>query len=301
MKIQSAPFGLLLSVLLLVPGTPARAQTAAPAAEVVWSATNDFGGKMMDIDRFDNVYSVGDTIVGGIVLTRKFNPDGFLLWERSYRPEFAVKATWVAADPNGGAYVVGYKWTGSNQSAIGYFVLRYDADGNLVWTDISDGGAAMAVRAVADLAGNAYVTGGLYVAGSFTIGIVKYSPKARGSGSARRSIRTATAFPARPSRPASTCPRTAARSPPRAPAGTTTTCCPATSPGSSDSRTSATIPSTPPESRSTIRARCISATAWPAAWACRSRSTPPRAPCSGPTSIPRAITSTASRSTRWAT
>ena len=70
MKIQSAPFGVLLSVLLLVPGSPARAQTAAPAAEVVWSATNDFAGKMMDIDRFDNVYSVGDTIVGGIVLTR---------------------------------------------------------------------------------------------------------------------------------------------------------------------------------------------------------------------------------------
>jgi len=179
MKIQSAPFGLLLSALLLVPGTPARAQTAAPAAEVVWSATNDFGGKMMDIDRFDDVYSVGDTIVGGIVLTRKFNSDGFLLWERSYRPEFAVKATWVAADPNGGAYVIGYKWTGSNQSAIGYFVLRYDADGNLVWTDISDGSAGIAVRAVTDLAGNAYVTGGLYVAGSFTIGIVKYSPAGR--------------------------------------------------------------------------------------------------------------------------
>ncbi len=177
MKIQSAPFGLLLSVLLLMPVTTAAAQTTTPAAEVVWSATNDFGGKMMDIDRFDNVYSVGDTIVGGIVLTRKFNPDGFLLWERSYRPEFAVKATWVAADPNGGAYVVGYKWTGSNQSPIGYFVLRYDADGNLVWTDISDGGAAIAVRAVADFAGNAYVTGGLYVAGSFTIGIVKYSPE----------------------------------------------------------------------------------------------------------------------------
>ena len=178
MNIQSVPFGLLLSGLLLVPGTPALAQTAAPAAEIVWSATTpDFGGKMMDIDRFDNVYSVGDTIVGGIVLTRKFSQDGVLLWERSYRPEFAVKATWVAADPNGGAYVVGYKWTGSNQSAIGYFVLRYDANGNLVWTDISDGGAAMAVRAVADVAGNGYVTGGLYVAGSYTIGIVKYSPK----------------------------------------------------------------------------------------------------------------------------
>jgi len=176
MKIRSAPFGLLLSAVLLLPGTRVAAQTSAPAVEVVWSATADFAGKMMDIDRFDNVYSVGDTIVGGLVLTRKFDPDGVLLWERSYRPEFAVKASWVAADPNGGAYVVGYKWTGSNQSAIGYFVLRYDASGNLVWTDISDGGAAIAVRAVADVAGNAYVTGGLYVAGSYTLGIVKYSP-----------------------------------------------------------------------------------------------------------------------------
>src|SRR6185503_15889511 len=124
MKIRSAPFGLLLSVLLLVPGTPALAQTLAPAAEVVWSATNDFAGKMMDIDRFDNVYSVGDTIVGGIVLTRKFSPDGLLLWERSYRPEFAVKASWVAADPNGGAYVAGSYTLG---------ILKYSPGGVRQW------------------------------------------------------------------------------------------------------------------------------------------------------------------------
>jgi hypothetical protein len=55
-------------------------------------------------------------------------------------------------------------------------VLRYDADGNLLWSDINDGSASHAVRAVADRAGNAYVTGGLYLAGSFTMGIVKYSP-----------------------------------------------------------------------------------------------------------------------------
>ena len=139
---------------------------------------SDFGGKMMDIDRFDNVYSVGDTIVGGIVLTRKFNQDGVLLWERSYRPASPVKATWVAADPNGGAYVVGYSWTGSNQAPTGYFVLRYAANGNLSWSDVSDG-TGMAVRAVADRAGNAYVSGGLFVAGSFTTGIVKYSPAGR--------------------------------------------------------------------------------------------------------------------------
>jgi hypothetical protein len=174
--------GVLLSLLLLVPVTPgAHAQPSTPAVEVVWSATKaDFGGKMMDIDRFENVYSVGDTIVnGGKVLTRKFSPNGSLLWERIFQPAEQVKANWVAADPNGGAYVVGYKWTTSEQIPVGYFVLRYDADGNLVWSDVSNGSAAQAVRAVGDRAGNAYVTGGLYVAGTFTIGIVKYSPAGR--------------------------------------------------------------------------------------------------------------------------
>jgi len=177
MRIQSALFGAFLSVVLLVPGTPALAQSALPAAEVVWSRTNAFAGKMMDIDRFDNVYSVGDN-AGGIVLTQKFNPDGVLLWERTYQPANAVQVNWVAADPNGGAYVVGNKWTGSNKSPIGYFVLRYDADGNLMWSDVPDG-TGMAVRAVADRAGNAYVTGHIPVAGSVTTGIVKYSPAGR--------------------------------------------------------------------------------------------------------------------------
>ena len=177
MRIHSAPFGLLLSVLLLVPGTPAPAQTAPPAAEVVWSRTHAFAAKMMDIDRFDNVYTVGDN-AAGIVLTQKFSPDGALLWERTYQPANAVQVNWVAADPNGGAYVAGNKWTGSNKSSIGYFVLRYDADGNLSWSDVPEGIGA-AVRAVADRTGNAYVTGHIPVGGSVATGIVKYSPAGR--------------------------------------------------------------------------------------------------------------------------
>ena len=176
-SVTAALRGALLCLLLSVP--LAHAQSSTPAVEEAWSAASDFGGRMMDIDRFENVYSVGDTIVGGIVLTRKFSSAGIVLWERSFRPEQPVKATWVAADPNGGAYVVGYKWATSDQIAVGYFVLRYDADGNLVWSDVSDGTAAQAVRAVADAAGNAYVSGGLYVGGTFTTGIVKYSSAGR--------------------------------------------------------------------------------------------------------------------------
>jgi len=171
--------GFLCSLLLLLPG-PQRAFAQSSAVEEVWAATRpDFGGKMMDIDRSENVYSTGDTVVGGIVLTRKLSADGVLLWERSFRPEQPVKANWVAADPNGGAYVAGYKWATSDQIPVGYFVLRYDAEGNLAWVDSSDGTAAQAVRAVADRAGNAYVSGGLYADGMFKIGVVKYTPAGR--------------------------------------------------------------------------------------------------------------------------
>ena len=169
----------MLSLLLLVPVVPGAHAQSSPAVEEVWSATNDFGGKMMDIDRFENVYSVGDTFVNGVVLTRKFSSAGILLWERSFRPAEQVKANWVAADPNGGAYVAGYKWMSSDVFKIGYFVLRYDADGNLLWSDVSDGSAAQAVRAVTDRAGNAYVSGGLYAGGTFKIGVVKYTPAGR--------------------------------------------------------------------------------------------------------------------------
>ena len=172
--------GVVVSLLLSLSVMPGAHAQSTAAVEVAWSATNpNFGGKMMDLDRFENVYSVGDTIVGGVVLTRKFSPDGLLLWDRTFQSDRPAKATWVAADPNGGAYVVGYKWTTSDQIPTGYFVLRYDADGNLVFSDINDGNAAQALRAEADHAGNAYVSGGLYVAGLFNIGIVKYSPAGR--------------------------------------------------------------------------------------------------------------------------
>jgi fibronectin type III domain protein len=183
MKTRSATAvlcGVAVFLLLSLPVMPGAHAQSTAAVEVVWEATRaDFGGQMMDIDRFDNVYSVGDNLLGGTVLIRKFSPDGFLLWERSFQADFAVQANWVAADSNGGAYVVGNKWTGSDQVPIGYFVLRYDADGTLVWSDVSDGSAAQAVRAVADRAGNAYVSGGLYVDGVFSIGIIKYSAAGR--------------------------------------------------------------------------------------------------------------------------
>ncbi|MFL6572806.1 MAG: fibronectin type III domain-containing protein [Burkholderiales bacterium] len=172
--------GALLSLLLLAVLSPGARAQSTDAVDIVWEATSaNFGGRMMDIDRFENSYSVGDTYVNGVVLTRKFSSAGILLWERSFRPEVQVRATWVAADPNGGAYVVGFKWITSDQYPVGYFVLRYDGDGNLVFSDIVDGSAAQAVRAEADHAGNAYVTGGLYDAGVFRIGIVKYTSAGR--------------------------------------------------------------------------------------------------------------------------
>jgi hypothetical protein len=172
--------GVLLFLLSLIAATAGALAQSTPAVEVVWDETTpNFAGRMMDIDRAENVYSVGDTYVNGVVLTQKFSPAGIKLWERTFRPEVQVRANWVAAVPDGGVYVVGFKWITSEQYPVGYFVLRYDADGNLVFSDIVDGSAAQANRAEADRAGNVYVTGGLYVAGVFRIGIVKYTAAGR--------------------------------------------------------------------------------------------------------------------------
>jgi hypothetical protein len=91
--IRAGLCGVLLSLLSVALIPCAHAQSTA-AVDVVWEATSaNFGGRMMDIDRFENVYSVGDTYVNGVVLTRKFSPDGILLWERTFRPEVQVRAT----------------------------------------------------------------------------------------------------------------------------------------------------------------------------------------------------------------
>ena len=106
MKARSATAalrGVALFLLLSLPVMPGAHAQSTAAVDVVWEATRaDFGGQMMDIDRFDNVYSVGDNLLGGTVLTRKFSPTGCCYGSAASRPILRCRQTGSPPIPTAG-------------------------------------------------------------------------------------------------------------------------------------------------------------------------------------------------------
>jgi uncharacterized delta-60 repeat protein len=117
--------------------------------------------------------SVGNVIVTGWIETAtgnedchtvKYSPQGDLLWENTY----AGSATGtdygyaLTLDPSGNVYVAGFG-NGDNPATFDLFVLKYDADGNSVWTQrwtspITNY-SAYAYSIAVDNQGNVFTTG----------------------------------------------------------------------------------------------------------------------------------------------
>lgn len=97
--------------------------------------------------------------------TVKYDPDGNLLWERTYLGPGGgpSAATALALDAAAGIYVTGLSWSGSgNPTDFDYATLKYDAAGNLLWEQRYDGPAHnedFASALAVDRAGGVYVTG----------------------------------------------------------------------------------------------------------------------------------------------
>jgi len=105
-----------------------------------------------------SVYVTGSTLgVGGDAILLKFDPDGTLVWQRSWGGSAFEEGEAVAVAADGSVYVVGGTSSfGSGSSNL--FVLKFAADGTLVWQKIR-----------ADVSGDAVAVGpdgSLYVAGS---------------------------------------------------------------------------------------------------------------------------------------
>jgi hypothetical protein len=177
-------FGAWLSqamvVAVAVTALPAIAQTAD--VQQVWrQSVPGLAGVMMDIDPANNVFAVGNTISDEVV-TRKYSPAGNLLWERVFpgNPDRWL-ASWISTDPFGNAIVTAHEVTGSNYTPAGWRVFKYDGAGNLLWDDFIQVPLGRTVRVETDAAGNAFVTGTMFLVNSFgstTIDAVtiKYSP-----------------------------------------------------------------------------------------------------------------------------
>jgi hypothetical protein len=162
---------LIAVYLALAASFPALAQESQVLED--WRATRpETTGVMLDLDRANNVFAVGETIDS--VVTRKFASDGTLRWERVAAADRA-RASWISTDPAGNAIVAAYRVTGTFSPA-GWLVIKYDPQGNLLWQDLIPVAHGRTVRVETDDAGNAYVTGTMFLGTTVDAVTIKYAP-----------------------------------------------------------------------------------------------------------------------------
>ena len=126
---------------------------------VVWMRTFPaYGGKSLQVDREDNVI----VTTGDPVSILKYDVRGELRWYRSYPrldDPFAV-VTDLKIDSMDNVYATGYRF--HNQTAFDYATVKFDPNGNQMWSSFYDSGDTtrdFASALALDNAGNVYVTG----------------------------------------------------------------------------------------------------------------------------------------------
>jgi len=220
MNVKTAMLRCLVSWALVVTSEviPMAGKSATP--DFLWLRTA--GGEGADVSYSIAVDPAGSSFIagyfastnlnfGGVVLTNanppnfdafvaRFNPDGTLLWARSFGGTNGDSARAIAIDGQDNCYVTGYFYstnflvgnvTLTNFAANGYgslFIAKFDPSGNLLWARGPDSGYSQSAFGIAvDAAGNCYVTGqfsgtatiggiNLVSSGSSDIFLLKYDP-----------------------------------------------------------------------------------------------------------------------------
>ncbi|MBI5756639.1 MAG: hypothetical protein HZA12_06910 [Nitrospirae bacterium] len=153
-----------------------------PNGNELWSNTYDGGSS-------DIAYGVAVDLAGNVVvtgwsyngtnhdcLTIKYDAAGNLLWTRLYDGGSGddEEALGVAVDRQGNVVVTGHSYNGTNYD---YLTVKYDPNGNELWTRTYDGGSYDEATEVAvDRYGNIVVTGGSTIGGTFDYYTIKYDP-----------------------------------------------------------------------------------------------------------------------------
>ena len=174
---QGDAFVMKMSGVRLAAASAKATVTRTTAPDVAW--TRQFGTQADDfakdlvVDGAGNLYVVGYTLgvfpgqtdlMGQDAFLRKYDSDGNGIWTRQFGPQGYITALDVSVDNAGYLYVVGDTWgTLPGQSNFGQgdaYVIKYDNDGDQLWTDqFGTSGNDTAAHAAVDQSGNLYVSG----------------------------------------------------------------------------------------------------------------------------------------------
>ena len=132
------------------------------AFQRIWNGPTFFGsfqGPAAALGPDGSVYVTGVTSSnGGDAFLLKFDPNGNLIWQRTWGGSAFEQSNAVATGSDGSAYIVGTT-SSFGAAANSPFVVKFAADGTLIWQKVwGDGGEGMAVAVGPD--------GSIYAAGS---------------------------------------------------------------------------------------------------------------------------------------
>ncbi|MBX3165502.1 MAG: SBBP repeat-containing protein [Bacteroidetes bacterium] len=172
-----------------------------------WVKNNSTSANAITTDVYGNVYltgDYGDTIsfgtttlsnsAGSGMYLVKYDALGNVLWAKTQTGAGGATGMGVSTDINGNVYVTGsyhyasitfgtYTLTGSTALFANFFIVKFDANGNVLWAKSAAGtGLDGGYRVSSDSNGNAFVTG-YFRSASFVIGTHTLINQTSGAGS----------------------------------------------------------------------------------------------------------------------
>jgi len=138
-----------------------------------WSSSSDVRFEAIVLDKAGNIFAVGGA--SWLFLTRKFQPNGNILWTQTYQYLLGGTSKDITMDKNEDVIITGR--IPQSQSLNDYMTIKYSNSGALMWERRYNGGNEDAAYAItSDDSNNVYVTG--WNRNSSTdILTIKYSPE----------------------------------------------------------------------------------------------------------------------------
>lgn len=156
-------FQLSVTIVWLSLAVTVSAQASQAVIENWRAADFNFNSTMLDTDSAGNVYVLGDTPATNILVIKKFNVAGNLLWQQIYDPPDSLRGAWITVDAKSNVIILASIVRALDGEPHGWLTLKYDTNGNLLWANSLPGPFRGAIRVEVDAQDNIYVAGYMWL------------------------------------------------------------------------------------------------------------------------------------------